>query len=473
MKNFYTNNDHDFNRKLKQHEFQFMENAWEDMERRLEGRPKPRPWLPWLKALGLGLGLCSLSVIGYLAYEHSNPKPKTEDSIKSPNQAHAESKAPLAWQKSEKKDEVQRQQAALNRRDSMAELADAANEQGKDSVLEGLRTEAEHKQKAKRRWEKNRADFLTKPKEGLGDFERKALNPSTKPIFAEPLESMVGEEPIRPVLAALPSFAPGPLDEESLGDIQEPDFSIEKPKAFNPHEFSLSLGFSAKKFQGFSAYSFSPTIGAFYKYRFNGRHQVLAGLQYKALNALEGRLTEMPEAHFARVQAYPVWDNMDSKVQFYHNFSALHLLELPVLYQYQVNEHWSIGAGLRTAYLLGLSMMDKESVDVKVADLGLQRLDLGMLWSLQYQFSKHLSLNVQAGWGLLNLSRQSEQRLAPPTKPSKPGSEPALSSLNAEAKPESLFMDVLVKEDEFRQDFVRTPQQWRNSDLQFNLRYTF
>lgn len=485
MKKFYTNDDHELNRKLKQHEFSFKENAWEDMERRLDGRPKVSPLFAWLRALGIGLGLSAFAFASwcYLQPQKELPMPpvllsqKQEQALQAASVQQQLTTVSITYA-AQTKGLLQEKIEEKQQQDAAQEASAAQKEQDSkkgDSIAEAERS--------KKQSEKQKAAFLIIKEELTGaEPERiQAFLANTLQKKAEQAtQEQYFEEPTLRIFVALPALSPGPLyspeQEKELGaqSLAEQDPIVLEKKKSSPLRFGLQAGVSAGYFQHRRAYTASPLLGISANYDLDARQALSLTLQHKSIRNMQGAIWQpfSPQAT-AHLQAYPVFDNSSKKVKFYHEFAAIDMIEMPLRYEYRVLEQLRIGAGLRLGYLYNVRLPKGNELVASQSDIGIKNIDLGLTWSVQWAINEHIHLDLQAGLGLRNLSPTAtaapDQDMQAASKPFAEGGQHSEQAVQEERQ----SLDILIHEDEIKQDYLRMPTQLRNSDVQLSLRYIF
>ncbi len=227
-------------------------------------------------------------------------------------------------------------------------------------------------------------------------------------------------------------------------------FGIQEEVSFkkSPLQFGITVGGSAQMPAiSPNKMTLRPVVGLHAGVKFAKRHQLQLGAQYKNL-AVD---TDQPTRQG--------FDNaLNGSVE---RISALHLVELPLVYKLSPHPKYNLQAGVKPALVVGLSSEANKTAPVKVKEAGIASFDIGVLLGAEYVFNENWSLGLQYTLGLMNMSKQATAL-----------SNPAPTSLNDLGL--SRENEVLVPLNRAAStDLLGVPQQIRNSDLQLLLKYNF
>jgi hypothetical protein len=461
MNKFYNNNDDFLRRKLVEHEFDALPQAWEQMSVLLDSQPvvtKRSAGYYWW-----GIPITAALIIGAASGIYYNSD--TEKKVSIPATAATETTQPIAATQQTKTAAT----ATLRPAHSVPSVnfkSATANKQAKQetarqaAITDNLRL---RKQVAMRTaipangtsTQEDAATTAAVPSDVVFPTPTTEASPQqnlsliTQPVTTPRILSEEQKRRVKKIRTEIIyQYSTTPLQalqkkrQQTLGT-----FGIKEEVDFkkSPIKFGVTVGASAQvPAINREQLTVRPVVGAHASMKLAKRHQLQIGAQYKNL------AVDIDEA------SNTAYNNQDL-ITVERLDGGMHLLEMPIVYKVSPNLKYNLQAGIKPAVVVGANAEGSKRM-LRAGDLGLSSLDFGVLLGAEYNFNEHWSLGLQYTLGLVNLAQEASTQHANYTS----------MSPTAEADDNSL-----IKAPNNDTHYIRVPNQLRNSDVQLLLKYNF
>ncbi len=437
MKNFSPDDDQ-LRHLLQNHEFEFLPQAWENMQQKLQQPHKKTRGLAWWWA---SVGFCSVIGISLATYALLFSNNTQSDVL--PNKQII---VPVANPKTSP--QVAKEQPT-------ADYLNSNNNQNNSSIAENSTNNSSSKA-SKTAKIKQKAKF---PKAVYQLETPKLLEIKLK----EENKQIITPQP----LAYNSDFCPAEVKAQVVDFLptinQEPEPVVIAKKPNRRLRAQIWLGTTANQ-PNDNSVAFGLQLGAGVDYQLTKRQHISAGLQYKQVfTSTDFMGTTLPMAA-AYLDSYELANvsPLYNKAQIYE-LQRIDLLELPVSYHYQLTSRHSLNATAKLGLVFHtatLNANEQQPIQMTAQDMNLSRTTAAVGLGYEWRFAKQWSLGVQANLGLNNLALNSQKSYRAYT-----------SYAGEDAKQGELFL--MLNDDSAKPSMLRIPERVYNSDLQIAAKYTF
>ncbi len=241
----------------------------------------------------------------------------------------------------------------------------------------------------------------------------------------------------------------------------------------SPVQVNLAFGLSQKLMATSMKSSTTLVLGAGITYQPSARHKFIVGAQFKqvltdggvfAPSTTPSILSENP-AREVYNGSLLVDNSYKAKI---HHLKRVSMVEIPILYQYQVNRKHGIQAGVKLAAITHIETRQEtpfaeplSASQIDKNDVGIEQFSLSALIGYEYKINRNCALELQYSLGFVNMMYSAQQKHKPYT-----------SFWGQDAK-EGNIMLLLADSPTEGAILVEAPERLFNSDLQLSLKYSF
>lgn len=237
-------------------------------------------------------------------------------------------------------------------------------------------------------------------------------------------------------------------------------FSINKKKFRLPIQFISSIGLSTKALGGFDRLSFSPNASIAVSKRLHRMHSIELGIAY---NAISNFTDQANNSELNQMSYYQLTDTYNS-----YSLKRVDMLELPLRYNFHLNKHLALNAGLKYTYLINIESVNSSfSAD----RIGLDRHDLGLMMGVEVSINKHWSILLNYNYGLFNLSQSATDRFNDINITDQIAGVDLVKKHSLLLGNNEIYNHVETQNN--THSLIRLPENLRNSDLNLSIRYKF
>ncbi len=437
MKNF---DDEQLRHLLQKHEFEFMPQAWENMQQKLQPAKKTRALAWWWASVGF----CSVLGISFATYAFWFSNAKSVEML--PNQQIMQPvSAPKIYPQAS-----QEQPTAYYSNPNNAENNPIIAKNSTQSKPQKISDKLKTAKKQLKKQPKKAANHLQTPK--LLEIIPKTEN-----------KSIVAPQP----MAYAPEFCPAELKSPTAEllpqpEIQEPAVVLAKNKNRRLRA-QIWFGLNANS-PAANTVALGLQMGAGADYQISRRQHISAGLQYKQLFATAGLVgTTIPTAaSYLNEHNFDPNSPLYSKTQVYE-LQRVDLLELPLTYHFQLAPRHSIQAIAKVGLVIHaatLNANEQQPAQLTLKDMNLARTTAALGVGYEWRIGKKWAITAQANLGLNNLALHSQKEFRAYT---------AYAGENAQAG--ELFL--MLNDAAPKASMLRMPEKLYNSDVQLGAKYTF
>jgi len=441
MKNFSPDDDQ-LRNLLQNHEFEFLPQAWDNMQKKLQQpQPKTRGLAWWWASVGF-CSVLGISIASY-AFLFSNP---TKSELLPSDQLIVPVSLPATQPKAQ-----QEQPTAYysNNNPNVNSIAATSTNNNPKKIT--------NQTKAAKKQLKNSVDKIAKPQyiPNLQMQQIKVLEQKTQINAPQPM-------------AYNAEFCPAEVKAQVVSSLpnnnnQEPT-AIELGKNKNRRlRAQIWFGTTANK-PANNAVALGLQLGAGVDYQLSKRQHLSAGLQYKQLFTTPDFVgaTIPMAATYLSGNSFDSGSPLYSKTQVYE-LQRVDFLELPISYHFQLAPRHSVSATAKVGLVIHtatLNANEQQPAQMTAQDLDLSRTTAALGLGYEWRFGKKWSVGVQANVGLNNLALNSQKEYRAYT-----------SYAGETAQKGELFL--MLNESSTKPAMMRMPEKVYNSDLQIAAKYTF
>ena len=441
MKNFSPDDDQ-LRNLLQNHEFEFLPQAWDNMQKKLQQPQKKARGLAWWWA---SVGFCSVLGISIASYAFLFSDATKSDAL--PNDKII---VPVSLPTTQP--QAQQEQPTAYYPNHVQNNHPIAENSTKNNPKQVLNQQKISKKQLKAQQSKNGKQLARLKPDAFKirtAEERRPINtPQPMAYNAEFCPAEVKAQ----VVSSLPN-----------NNSQEPT-AIELGKNKNRRlRAQVWFGTTANK-PADNSVALGLQLGAGIDYQISKRQHISAGLQYKQLFTTPDFVgaTIPMAASYLSDNAFNASSPLYSKTQVYE-LQRVDFIELPVSYHYQLAPRHSLNATAKVGVVIHTATFnanEQQPAQMTAEDLDLSRLTAAVGLGYEWRFGKKWSVGIQANLGLNNLALNSQKEYRAYT-----------SYAGETAEKGELFL--MLNESSTKPAMMRMPEKVYNSDLQIAAKYTF